>query len=119
MAVNTSMARHPNALGLRCRVGLGGLLCACLLPFGAVAQPVITQQPASQTARLGGTATFTVQASGTSPLVFQWRKNGVNVPGATGSSLTLTGVAAEDGGSYTVAISDLTGAVESQPATLT
>jgi hypothetical protein len=94
-------------------------LCACLLPFGAVAQPVITQQPASQTTQLGGTATFTVQAGGTSPLVFQWRKNGVNVPGATGSSLILTGVAAEDGGSYTVAISDVAGAIESQPATLT
>src|SRR6185436_17828649 len=48
--------------------------------------PTITTQPANQTLTAGQTATFSVVASGTPPLSYQWQKNGSNISGATSSS---------------------------------
>ena len=48
--------------------------------------PTITTQPADKTVRVGKTAKFTVMATGTAPLNYQWRKNGVNITGATNAS---------------------------------
>ena len=53
--------------------------------------PSITSQPASQTINVGGSATFSVTASGTGPLSYQWRFNGTNISGATSASYTLGG----------------------------
>src|SRR5216684_3803306 len=50
--------------------------------------PAITTQPANQTVTAGQAATFTVVASGTAPLSYQWQKNGANIAGATSSSYT-------------------------------
>lgn len=84
------------------------------------AAPVITTQPANQTAAEGSTATFTVAAVGTGPLAFTWQRNGVTVPGGgfasfTTSLLTLS----EDGDAYRVMVSNSMGVVWSQPAWLT
>ena len=49
--------------------------------------PAITQQPKSQNVLVGATATFTVGYTGTAPLTFQWRRNGILIAG--GSSPTL------------------------------
>ncbi|HEX2711997.1 MAG TPA: immunoglobulin domain-containing protein, partial [Candidatus Acidoferrales bacterium] len=48
--------------------------------------PSIMTQPTSQTVPPGQTATFSVGATGTAPLSYQWRKNGVAISGATSSS---------------------------------
>src|SRR2546421_9918059 len=45
--------------------------------------PAITTQPASQMVSVGQTATFTVAATGTAPLRYQWQKNGTAIGGAT------------------------------------
>lgn len=58
----------------------------------------IGTQPASQTVPLGNTATFSVSATGTAPLHYQWYENENPVPGATNSSYTTTAVTAEDTG---------------------
>ncbi len=50
--------------------------------------PSITTQPASQTVTAGQTATFSVTATGTAPLSYQWQKNGAAISGATSSSYT-------------------------------
>src|SRR5439155_1646557 len=50
--------------------------------------PAITTQPANQTVTAGQTATFTVVATGTAPLGYQWQKNGANIAGATAASYT-------------------------------
>ena len=50
--------------------------------------PSITTQPANQTVSVGQTATFSVTATGTAPLSYQWQKNQVNIAGATSSSFT-------------------------------
>ncbi len=81
--------------------------------------PTVTTQPASQTVAEGGTATFTVAATGTAPLGYQWTHDGVNVSGATGATLTLEDVQAAAAGAYAVKVSNSAGAVTSNPATLT
>src|SRR5213592_2471754 len=54
-----------------------------------VTLPTITSQPQSATVAVGSTVTFAVSASGTAPLSFQWKKNGVPLSGETGANLTL------------------------------
>src|SRR2546426_5689650 len=48
--------------------------------------PTISTQPVNQTVTAGQTATFTVVATGTAPLAYQWQKNGANIAGATAAS---------------------------------
>ena len=56
---------------------------------GTVTAPKITSQPASKTVTVGQSATFTVAATGSSPIAFQWKKNGTAVSGGTSSTLSL------------------------------
>jgi uncharacterized delta-60 repeat protein len=81
--------------------------------------PVITQQPVSRTTGPGGTVTFTVAASGTEPLSYQWRLNGNRIPGATGTALTLFNVQSSQAGNYSVVVENLIGTVSSETAALT
>jgi len=83
------------------------------------AAPAITTQPQSLSANAGGTVTFSVTASGTAPLSYQWRKNTGNISGATGSSLTLTNVQSADAANYDVVVSNSYGSATSSAATLT
>jgi len=80
--------------------------------------PAINVQPASQSVLPGATVTFTVGATGTAPLAYQWRKNGVNIPGANGSSFQIPGVSASDAAAYSVVVSNGGGTVTSQNALL-
>jgi hypothetical protein len=85
----------------------------------ALAQPVITKQPQHRVGLEIGTETsFSVEAVGTDQLEYQWRLNGVNILGATGATLEINGLRLTDCGSYSVAIADSKGAVNSQPALL-
>jgi DNA-binding beta-propeller fold protein YncE len=82
--------------------------------------PSITTQPASTSAADGSTATFTVVASGSSPLSYQWKKGGVAISGATSASYTTpTLTVANSGSSYTVVVTNSVGSVTSNAATLT
>jgi len=81
--------------------------------------PTITNQPSSQTVLIGSTVTFTVAASGTQPLSYQWRRNNFNIGGATSPTLVLNNTQVSNAGSYTVRISNSVGSVTSLPAILT
>ena len=82
--------------------------------------PTITAQPTSQTVTAGQSATFSVLATGTAPLNYQWAKNGAVISGATSSSYTTPGTNASDNGSqFAVVVSDSSGSVTSNPAILT
>ncbi|MFN7140121.1 MAG: fibronectin type III domain-containing protein, partial [Limisphaerales bacterium] len=81
--------------------------------------PGIITPPQNQTVSKGAAVTFTVAASGTSPLSYQWRFNNVNIPGATLSSYTRSNVQTNDAGQYAVIVSNAIGQTTSQPATLT
>jgi len=86
----------------------------CLLP------PTITIQPTNQTATAGGSATFTVTATGSQPLNYQWWFNTTNsLAGATNASLTITNVQMTNAGTYSVVVTNLVGSVTSSNATLT
>ena len=80
--------------------------------------PVITTQPQSQIAPLGGTLTLSVAASGT-VTGYQWSQNGVAISGATSPTLTTTNVTAAAAGTYTAAVVGSTITVTSAPAIIT
>ena len=82
--------------------------------------PSITSQPGNQTIFAGQTATFSVTANGTSPLSYQWRKNGAAIGGATSSSYTTPAETTSDSGAlFSVVVSNSAGSVTSNNATLT
>jgi len=84
------------------------------------APPAITAQPVNQTVAVGQTATFSVTATGTAPLSYQWRKNSANISGATASTYTTPATASTDNGAqFSVVISNAAGSVTSNTATLT
>jgi sugar lactone lactonase YvrE len=85
----------------------------------AIFPPAITAQPVSLLNDLGTTATFSVTATGTDPLDYQWRLNGTNVAGATNSTLTLTKVQSTNAGNYSVLVTNLAGWTVSSNALLT
>jgi hypothetical protein len=86
--------------------------------------PQIITQPASQTVAFGANATFSVAATGTGPLSYQWQLNGQNLAnnghyvGATSSVLTIVGVAPVDVGTYRVIVSNSAGSTTSATAAL-
>lgn len=82
--------------------------------------PVITVQPQDVTADLGAAVSFTVSATGTPPLSYQWKKGTVAISGAVSATLSLSSVsAADDGGDFSVAVSNSVASVASQTARLT
>jgi glucose/arabinose dehydrogenase len=88
-------------------------------PSGGQA-PAITAHPQSQTVSAGEPATFTVSASGSPPLQYQWQRDGVDIPGATSASYTLASAqAADDGARFRVRVSNGAGEAVSDEATLT
>ena len=78
--------------------------------------PAIMTHPECQLAGLGGTASLTVEATGTGPLSYQWQFNGVNIAGATGSTLSLENLLFANAGLYTVVVSNAAGTVRSPAA---
>ena len=81
--------------------------------------PVITGQPQSLTCPPGGSATFSVTASGSPELHYQWRFNGTGIAGATGSSYSWSHIQAADAGLYSVVVSNAYGRAASWEASLT
>jgi len=93
---------------------------ATLTVSAAAVAPSITMQPANQTVTAGQTATFSVAATGTAPLSYQWQKDGANIGGATSPTYTTPATATGDSGStYRAVVSNPSGSVTSGAATLT
>lgn len=96
----------------------------CESPRSAVTATVkdpvsITTQPASQTVCSGSAVTFTVAATGNTPMAYEWKKNGLTIAGATASSYTINNVSFADVANYSVVITNPCNAVASADATLT
>jgi hypothetical protein len=87
--------------------------------------PSITQQPANQSVTAGGTASFSIVASGSNPLSYQWQKNAVKLndgghyAGCTTTALTVSGVDSNDVASYRCVVTNAYGSATSSPAALT
>ncbi len=88
-------------------------------PPATNAAPTIITPPQNQTVSVGGTAVFSVAASGSAPLRYQWFFTNAASPGATNSSLTLTGVTTNHAGNYFVRVTNDFGAVTSSVVALT
>jgi len=82
-------------------------------------KPVIATPPASATVQAGGSATFSVVASGASPLSYQWRFNGANITGAAASTYTISSAQISSAGSYDVLVTNSVGSALSSAAVLT
>ena len=83
--------------------------------------PTITTQPQNATVTVGQTATFTVVATGTAPLSYQWQRNQTNISGATSASYTTPATSSSDNGStFDVIVSNaVSPSATSNKATLT
>jgi invasion protein IalB len=93
---------------------------ATLTVTAGAAAPLIVSQPVSQSITAGQTATFSVTASGTAPLSYQWYKNGAAVGGATSPTYTTPAETTSDNGAqFTVVVSNSVGKVTSTAAALT
>jgi hypothetical protein len=85
----------------------------------ATPPPLILVQPLDLSVLFLNTATFTVIAASGTTMTYQWRRNGVDIPGATSSIYSILSVGAIDAGLYSVVIVNGGGAVTSAVATLT
>lgn len=92
----------PIPLLLTCLIGLA-------VPMVGLAQPTITTQPKNQSVSLGANVTFSVKATGTAPLNYQWRYNGGEIAGAVTNAHALTNVSLSAAGEYLAVVSDAAG----------
>lgn len=81
--------------------------------------PIIGTQPTAQTACVGSSASFTIAGSGSPAPTLQWRKNTVNIGGATGTTLSIASVSAGDAASYDCVVTNSCGSVPSNAVSLT
>ncbi len=81
--------------------------------------PIIGQQPTSTTIPFGDPVTFSVIATGTAPLQYQWQKDGVDIDGANESTYAIDQAQAVDVGTYRVIVTNIAGQVISSEAMLT
>ena len=88
--------------------GGSGLLVIPVIP------PSLRSGPTNQSVFLGQTVVLTAQATGY-PLRYQWRRNGVDIPGANDATLSLGLVQPNQAGSYSVAVSNAAGSIASDP----
>ncbi|WP_334319023.1 immunoglobulin domain-containing protein, partial [Termitidicoccus mucosus] len=118
---NASAAAHAGAYAVAMTTPAGEIVTtgAFTVTVGDLAPPVITTHPASQIVTAGGSATFSVAATGES-LAYQWQKNGTDITGATNASYTITNAQQQThAGAYRVRVSNAAGSVPSNTATLT
>ena len=95
-----------------------GTSFADVFSSGSGLPPDITSQSPNQTVTNGASVTFSVNATGTPPLNFQWQCNGTNLPGAVSSNLTLTGVTFAQAGIYAAVVTNAAGSTISDPVAL-
>ncbi len=122
-----------SAASLLFRAGAAALLALALAGCGgsesasapqaappAAVAPTITAQPAALAVTEGDGATFSVNASGSAPLSYQWKRGGADIAGATASTYTLAAATlADNGAAFSVSVSNSAGSVTSSAAALT
>ena len=96
----------------------GGSVLSAPALLTVLGPPAIISQPQSAAVRLGHPASFSATAAGTTPLKYQWRLNGTNLPDATSSTLNLPNAWPTNGGSYTMTITNALGMATSLAAAL-
>jgi hypothetical protein len=96
-----------------------GSITSAVATLTVLVPPEITTQPQNTSVVRGQNASFSVEATGTAPISYQWNFDGSALPGATTSALTLTNVETTQVGGYTVLVTNSAGSVTSVVASLT
>jgi parallel beta-helix repeat protein len=102
-----------------------GVATSAVAILTVVMLPAIVMQPSNQIASVGNIVVFSVAATGTGPLLYQWQKDGVNLAdgvrlgGTASPTLTISNVQGSDTGNYSITVSNLYGVAGSAPANLT
>lgn len=87
---------------------------------GSSTAPTITGHPANQVVDDGQSASFTVEATGTAPLTYQWKRNGIDIPGASLGTYRIEAASlADDAAQFSVVVSNAAGSATSNPSVLT
>ncbi|MGD0261571.1 MAG: immunoglobulin domain-containing protein [Verrucomicrobiota bacterium] len=86
--------------------------------YGDLYPPEFISQPVSRNTNVGASVTFTVLVDNPTPSYYQWRKEGLDIPGATDMSYLLSNVQLGDAGSYSVFVNNAVGGVTSSNAVL-
>jgi hypothetical protein len=97
---------------------IAGSVTSSVINLTVLVPPAITTQPSNQTAVVGTSASFSVTATGTASLVYQWAFDGTNLAGATADTLLLPNVQPNQAGNYLVLITNAAGSVTSSVASL-
>ncbi len=87
--------------------------------YGATTAPFVTLNPSSKTVIAGDSVSLRAAVMGSLPISYQWKKDGVSVPGATGATLSLTNAYLTDAGSYVLWATNGVGHTNTAAATLT
>jgi Leucine-rich repeat (LRR) protein len=112
---------QPSATGNYAVVitNVAGAVTSSIAALTVWVPPAITTQPLSRTNVTGTDATFSVAATGTPSVSYQWQFNGNNIPGATTSAFTVNNVQLSSAGNYAVVVTNSAGLISSAVATLT
>lgn len=87
---------------------------------GGATAPTISTQPSSLTVADGATASYSVTVTGTTPLSYQWLRNGTNIANATSATYSFAATyPADNGVSFKVKVTNSAGSVTSSSAALT
>lgn len=117
-----SITTHTGRL-LATNDGVDQVIIVPCVPVGSgtppAPKPIIVTQPVSLAVAQGGLATFTVAALSATALHYQWTRGTVNIIGATGSSLTVPGVATLDHAAYACVVTNANGSTTTNTVTLT
>ncbi|MEO8427199.1 MAG: immunoglobulin domain-containing protein, partial [Verrucomicrobiota bacterium] len=93
-----------------------GSISSQIAILNVLAPPTINIQPRSQSVGTGSSLNLSVSTFGDGPFIYQWRLNGVNIPGATNVTFGLLNVQTGDAGTYSCAVANRYGAVNSATA---
>ena len=92
-----------------------GRLASTIAGFIITDVPVVTMSPQQVLVCAGDTVTWSAYAVGVPPLYYQWRKNGVPIPGANSLSYSITNVGVANAGTYDLLVTNVYGATLSSP----
>ncbi len=118
----TTLADSGANFSVEVRNGVGMVTSAnaTLTVNPAPVAPSITTQPVAVSVLAGATATFSVAATGSGTLAYQWRRNGADIAGANAASYTTGALAlADNGAQFSVVVSNSVGSATSNTALLT
>jgi hypothetical protein len=111
----TGQFRGPSQMG-NFQIASEGLEDVFIARLGV--SPLIDTQPDSDAVVLGQPVTLSIRASGSSPLSYQWLKDGLPIAGATNAAYAVANIQTNDAGLYRVVVSNEFGSVTSAQATL-